>query len=260
MRSDELPGQELRARSLSPSLSLSRAEQAQHHTTLDPHVRTRSLSDVVLGAQDGIVNTLGVLLGVSAATTDARVIVATGMAAAIAESISMTAVAYTSSLARGDLYRAERDREYRHIAETPLIEREEIRTLFAAKGFDGDLLEKAVDTVCSRRDIWVAMMMAEEHGLANVDRRASLQSAAVVGVSSLIASIVPVLPFFAFPRQATAAVGAAIVVGGALLTALGMFKAHLTTRKHLRSGLSLAAIGLASALAGYLVGSIFAVR
>jgi VIT1/CCC1 family predicted Fe2+/Mn2+ transporter len=237
-------------------MALPLAEQRRLHAVADPHVAARWLSDLVLGAQDGIVNTLGVVLGVSSATSDARVVLATGFAAAAAESISMAAVAYTSSLARGDLYRAERAREYRHVDAAPLVEREEIRELFMKRGFTGELLDRAVDTVCSDRDVWVSMMMAEEHALGDVDRRASLRSAAVVGTASAVASVVPVLAFVFF--RGAPAMGLALVLGVALLVGLGAFKAKLTTGSPARSGLALAAIGLASALAGFAVGALFA--
>jgi predicted membrane protein (TIGR00267 family) len=237
-------------------MSGSFADQQRHHAERDPHVPGRWLSDLVLGAQDGVVNTLGVVLGVSAATSDARVVLATGLAAAAAESISMAAVAYTSSLARGDLYRAEREREYRHVDTTPLVEREEVRALFVKRGFSGELLERAVDTVCSDRDVWVSMMMSEEHALGDVDRRASLRSAAVVGIASILGSVVPVLPFAGLEGGAAKAL--ALALGVVLLVALGVFKAKLTTGSPARSGLGLAAIGIASALAGFAVGAMFA--
>lgn len=239
-------------------MKLSLRDQLRHHAEHDPHVRGRWLSDVVLGAQDGIVNTLGVVLGVASATPDTRVILATGMAAAAAESISMAAVAYTSSLARGELFRAERSREYRHVEATPEVEREEVRALFARKGFSGDLLEQAVATVCANKDAWVGMMMAEEHGLADVDRAASLRSSAVVGGSSIVASVVPVLPFF-LPR-ASVAIASSLTLGVLLLLGLGAFKARLTSGAPARSALALAAIGMASAFAGYVVGAIFSTR
>jgi vacuolar iron transporter family protein len=234
------------------------AEQRRHHAERDPHVGGRWLSDLVLGAQDGVVNTLGVVLGVASATSDARIVLATGLAAAAAESISMAAVAYTSSVARGELYRAERAREYRHIEAAPLVEREEVRTLFAQRGFTGELLDRAVDTVCSNRDVWVSMMMAEEHALGDVDRKASLRSAGVVGAASVVASVVPVLAFVAL--QGVVAMALALLLGVVLLVALGAFKAKLTTGSPARSSLSLAAIGVASALAGYAVGAAFAPR
>lgn len=234
------------------------ADQLRYHDSADPHMRGRWLSDVVLGAQDGIVNTLGVLLGVASATADARIVLATGMAAAVAESISMAAVAYTSSVARGDQYRAERAREYRHLDAAPDVEREEVRKLFVAKGFEGELLDRAVQTVCANRDVWVAMMMSEEHGLAEIERNDSHRSAAVVGGASLIASTAPIFPFALV--RGSMGIALALGIGVALLLALGALKARLTTGGAKRSALTLAAIGIGSALAAYAVGALVSLR
>lgn len=234
------------------------AEQRRYHDATDPHMRARWLSDVVLGAQDGIVNTLGVLLGVASATSDARIVLATGMAAAVAESISMAAVAYTSSVARGDQYRAEHDRELRHLDAAPDVEREEVRELFMAKGFEGELLDRAVQTVCANRDVWVAMMMSEEHGLVKVEAKDSWQSSAVVGGASLIASTAPVFPFAVV--HGLTGIALALGIGVGLLLALGAVKARLTTGSAKRSALTLAAIGIGSAIAAYAVGALFSVR
>jgi VIT1/CCC1 family predicted Fe2+/Mn2+ transporter len=231
-------------------------EQRRHHAERDPHVRSRWLSDVVLGAQDGLVNTLGVVLGVAAASADARVVFAAGMAAGIAESLSMAAVGYTSSAARGDLFRSEREREYRHVELTPEIEREEIRELYAKKGFHGDLLDRVVDTICADKDVWVAIMMAEEHELLPIDRRASMRSAAVVGVSALAGSVLPVVPFALLGLRAS--VVAALAFGAALLFGLGAFKASVTAGRRSKSGVELALIGMASAVAGYVIGALLA--
>src|SRR5512144_1043384 len=90
-----------------------------HHSLADPHRRASSLSDIILGGQDGLVNVLGVILGVAAATHDVRIVLVAGLAAAFAESVSMGAVAFTSTLADADFYESERAREYRHIEQAP---------------------------------------------------------------------------------------------------------------------------------------------
>jgi VIT1/CCC1 family predicted Fe2+/Mn2+ transporter len=169
----------------------------------------------------------------------------------------MGAVGYTSSVARGELFRAERAREYRHVEATPAIEREEIRRLYAKKGFREPLLGRVVDTICESKDVWVAVMMAEEHELADVDRSTSLRSAAIVGAASLAGAVIPILPFSITSRWV--ATGIALVVSAAALFALGAFKARVTATRKARGGAVLAAIGLLSALAGYIVGSIFGV-
>ena len=231
-------------------------QQQRHHAETDPHVKGRWLTDVVLGAQDGLVNTLGLVLGVAAASADARVVFAAGMAAGIAESLSMGAVGYTSSVARGELFHSERAREYRHLEHAPDIEREEIRALFATKGFEGELLERVVATICGNKDVWVALMMAEEHELLPVDRRASLRSAGIIGVAALVGSIVPVVPFAVFGLRVSVVV--AVGLGAALLFALGAFKASVTSGRKTKSGIELALIGMACAIAGYVVGSVLA--
>lgn len=235
---------------------LSYEEQRVTHAQRDPHIRGRWLADVVLGAQDGLVNTLGVVLGVAAASSDPRVVLASGMAAGIAESLSMAAVGYTTSVARGDLFRSERAREYRHIETVPAIEREEIRALYMRKGFDGDLLDRVVDAICADKDVWVAVMMAEEHELVPIDRAASIRSSATVGIASLGGAVLPVVPFALLGLRA--GVIAALVLGAALLFALGAYKATVTVGRRVRSGTELAAIGMASAVAGYAIGWLLA--
>jgi predicted membrane protein (TIGR00267 family) len=226
-----------------------------HHERLDPHRRASWLAAVILGGQDGLVNVLGVVLGVAAASRSTRLVLAAGLAAAFAESVSMAAVAYTSSLAEGDYFRGERAREYRHIEAVPELEKEEIREIYARKGFGGELLDRIVDTITSNRDVWVAAMMTEEHGLHDTSKRASLRSASIVGAASLVGSVLPLGPFLFAPLDA--ACGMAVVLAAATLFALGAYKARATVGLPWKSGLELASIGTLSALLGYIVGEVF---
>src|SRR2546425_10741985 len=66
------------------------------------HRKTNWLRDVILGGQDGLVNILGIILGVIAGGGSQTVLLAAGFAAAITESISMGAVGYTSSISERD--------------------------------------------------------------------------------------------------------------------------------------------------------------
>jgi VIT1/CCC1 family predicted Fe2+/Mn2+ transporter len=229
--------------------------QRSFHEHVDPHGRGSALSDVILGAQDAIVNILGVLLGIAAASDSRRLVLAGGLAAAFAESISMAAVAYTTRVAQGDVYRSERDREYRHVSTVPSVEREEVRDLYARKGFEGELLDRIVARITADPDVWVAVMMTEEHGLAPLDRHGALRSAAIVGLASIVGSLLPVVPFMVVGTR-TASWGAVCVAAGALF-GVGVYKAHATKGRPWRSGLEMMAIGTASAFAGWVVGIFF---
>jgi len=205
-----------------------------------------------LGAQDGLVNVLGVVLGIAAATYDVRVVLVAGLATTFAESISMGAVAFTTTLADADLYQSEREREYRHILETPNLEVKEIRDIYESKGFKGELLDHIVGTITSNQDVWVAVMMAEEHLLAPVDRKTALRAAWVVGLSAIIGSLVPLAPFLFLPVSTS--MWMSVLVTALVLFAIGVYKARVTVGRPMRSGLEMTAIGIISAMAGYLVG------
>ncbi len=228
-----------------------------HHNRVDPHKGGSALSDVILGGQDGIVNVLGVILGVAAATADPHIVVVAGLAATFAESVSMAAVAYTSTLADADFYESERAREYRHVEAVPNLEREEIRQIYHQKGFDGPLLERIVDTITRDPDVWVAVMMAEEHQLMPIERGTALRSALVVGLSAVIGSLIPILPFFFLPI--TSSMLLAVVLTAVVLFAVGVYKALNMVGHPFKSGLEMAAIGTLSALVGYAIGALLKV-
>ena len=231
--------------------------EQDYHDHVDPHRGASALSDVILGGQDGLVNVLGVILGVAAATSDTRIVLVAGLAATFAESVSMAAVAYTSTLADADFYESERAREYRHIQEVPALEREEIRSIYERKGFSGELLERIVNTITRDKDVWVAVMMTDELKLAPVDRQTAARSALIVGVAAIVGSLIPLLPFALLPVQYGMLV--AIALAAAVLFAVGAYKARLTVGNPGRSGLEMAIIGTLSALAGYLVGALLKV-
>ena len=107
-------------------------EEFRHHYLHDPHRTNTEISDIILGGQDGLVNVLGVILGIAAATGDPQVVIVAGLAATFAELVSMGAVAYTSTIASADVYESEREREYRHIQQAPTLEREEIIEIYHA--------------------------------------------------------------------------------------------------------------------------------
>lgn len=232
-------------------------EQVRLHDHHDPHHGEFRLSDIILGGQDGLVNVLGVILGVAAATQDVRIVIAAGLAATFAESISMGAVAYTSTLAENDLYHSEREREYRHIHLAPDVEVEEIRDIYRQKGFDGEILEKIVEVITSNPDVWVNVMMAEEFKMTPPEKSKAVRSALLVGFSALFGSIIPLFPFFFW--NVSLSIGLSIIVAALTLFIVGVYKARVTVGKPIRSGLEMAVIGTLSALAGYVVGLIFKV-
>lgn len=214
-----------------------------------------TLSEVILGGQDGLVNVLGVILGVAAAGADHNVIIAGGLAATFAESVSMAAVAYTSTIADQDYYEAQKRKERRDIRLDPVDEIQDIRTIFKQEGFEGGQLESIVTTITRNKKAWVNVMMTEELHLQPVNKKNALRSAFIVGMSALVGSFVPLVPFFLFPTPISTPL--ALIISTVTLFILGAYKAHITVGKWYKSGAQIAIIGMVSALIGFFIGKLF---
>jgi vacuolar iron transporter family protein len=250
---DRRQGGETRlARTVRATLATAAATSSRH---VEHHRKTNWLRDVILGGQDGLVNILGIILGVIAGGGSKTVLLAAGFAAAITESISMGAVGYTSSVSQRDYYRAERARESTEIDTMPEAERQEIREIYATKGFAGDLLEGVVDTITANRDSWLATMMDEELHLQPVQTSDIFRSAVVITVATLIGHLIPLLPFVWLAR--TPALIMAIVLSALVLFGVGVYSAVTLVGDWRRSGLKMLVIGLGAAGVGFLIGNLF---
>jgi predicted membrane protein (TIGR00267 family) len=164
-------------------------------------------------------------------------------------------VAYTSFGSDRDFYLAERDRERREIASRPDEERQEIREIYAAKGFKGQLLENVVETITANRETWVSTMMDEELHLQPVEERSLVRSAVVVTVATLIGHLIPVVPFMVVSR--TPAIILAIVLSAVTLFGVGVYSAKTLVGDWRKSGVQMVVIGLGAAALGFLIGRLF---
>ena len=239
-------------------------KQRKPHPHFVEHARAEKKSaigarlyDIILGGQDGVVNVLGIVLGVARATHDTRIVLISGLAATFAESISMGAVAYTSSKAARDYYFSERAREEREIETVPAIERQEIHDIYRRKGFNGTLLTAIVKKITSDKKLWLETMMTEELNLTLENHTSPLKDGILVGFVSLIGSFVPLVPFFFF--TVTTSMYAALAVSLAILFLVGAIKARLTIGTWWKSGIEMGIIGMAAALAGYGIGILLGV-
>ena len=217
----------------------------------EPHKRPGTLSDFILGSQDGIVNVLGVILGVAIASWNFTIILAGGLAATFAESISMGAVAYTTTLARRDHYLGERTREMKEMADLPHIEREEIRQILEGWDFHGQELEELTDRIVAKPKAWLEIMMAHELNLSPIEEGQPLKSSLLVFSAAMIGSLLPLIPFVIARHEILWGIVASLVVSAIALFLIGWYKAKVTVGRPGRSGLQMTLIGVASALAGF---------
>lgn len=216
------------------------------------------LRDFVYGAIDGAVTTFAVVSGVAGAGLSPDVVLILGIANLMGDGFSMAAGNYLGTRADEQVRARARATEMRHIQRFPEGEREEIRQIFAAQGFEGDQLERAVQVITSDRGRWIDMMLKEEYGLAG-SSRAPMRAAVVTFAAFVLIGVIPLLPFLAsFAMSGPVDASYAVSAG---LTALAFFvvgaaKARFVDVRWWWAGLETLAIGGGAAGLAYLFGSV----
>jgi VIT1/CCC1 family predicted Fe2+/Mn2+ transporter len=100
------------------------------------------LRAAVLGANDGIVSTASLVLGVAAAGASSKSILVTGVAGLVAGAMSMAAGEYVSVSSQADTERADLDRERKELATDPKHEHDELAAIYVGRGLDAELAAK----------------------------------------------------------------------------------------------------------------------
>ena len=212
--------------------------------------RVNYLRDWVYGGIDGAITTFAVVAGVVGAELSASIVLILGAANLLADGFSMAAANYTGTKAEQEDYHRIKQVEKNHVDVDPEGEREEIRQIFAAKGLEGGKLDAVVDAVTSDPDLWIDMMMSEEHGLGGI-HRSPVHAAIATFVAFFIFGGVPLLPFV-FGMEASAWIATFLTAG--VFFVIGALKSRWSTRSWLYSAVETLVIGLIAAGLAWLIG------
>nr|WP_294527122.1 VIT1/CCC1 transporter family protein [uncultured Rhodopila sp.] len=206
------------------------------------------LRDWIYGGIDGTVTTFAIVAGVVGADMPGSVVLVLGMANLIADGFAMGAGNFSATKAEVDDYERLLAIERKHIAVDPNGEREEIRQIFARKGFAGDELERIVDVITADEDRWAKTMTVEEYGLSPAVKspvRAALSTAAAFVLCGLV-PLASYLLAYSF--------GLSVAATGLVFFAIGAAKSKWSLSDWFRSGLETLAIGMSAAGLSYVIG------
>jgi len=220
--------------------------------------RVSYLRDFVYGAIDGAVTTFAVVAGVEGANLSANIVIILGVANLVADGFSMAVSNYLGTRAEAQQREQARREEQRQIERMPEGEREEIRQLYAAKGFHGHDLERAVAIITSDRDVWLETMMREELGYGT-DATNPLRAAASTLIAFIAVGFLPLGAFvydYALPGDVASPFTWSVVLTGLAFLAVGALKARVVDQPAWRSALETLAVGGAAAVLAYVLGAV----
>lgn len=215
------------------------------------------LSDFIYGAIDGTVTTFAVVSGVAGAGLSSGIVIVLGLANLVGDGFSMAASNFLGTRADKQLADKARSDEARQIEQYPEGEREEVRQIYAKKGFEGEDLERVVEVICADKDRWVDTMLSEELGL-HLSPRSPVRAAVATFVAFMLIGFVPLFPF---TMQLVAAPVEnpffwSCIFTGIAFFSVGAAKSRFVQQHWFWAGCETLLLGGSAALLAYIVGSL----
>lgn len=218
------------------------------------------ISEFVYGGIDGAITTFAVVAGAAGADAGITWVLIFGFANLIADGFSMSVGNFFSTKAERDNYNRHLAVEYWEVENLREKEIQEIREIYEAKGFKGELLDEVVKVITSNKDVWVDTMMKEELEMTR-ESKTPISTAMVTFLSFFVIGLIPLLSYvlaiwvaleesWLFPISC-AATGVAMLL-------IGNLKSMVTGQNRWRGMLETAGLGGLAALLAYWVGEVLA--
>jgi len=217
------------------------------------------IGEFVYGGIDGAITTFAVVAGAEGASLGISVVVILGLANLIADGFSMSVGNFFSTKAEKDNFDKHRQVEYWEIEHLREKEVQEIREIYSAKGFKGELLEQVVDVITADKDVWVDTMMKEELEMVRGEKT-PYKTAGVTFISFILVGAVPLLSYV-FMSNDTSNLNSQLFIYSCILTAIalsivGALKSFVTEKNVIIGILETVLLGGIAALLAYYVGDV----
>ncbi len=178
------------------------------------------LRAAVLGANDGIVSTASLIVGVAAASAATSEVLVAGVAGLVAGAMSMAAGEYVSVSSQSDTEQADLARERVELASQPEFELEELTRIYVDRGVDTDLARQVADQLMAKDAL--TAHARDELGISEVTAARPIQAALTSAATFAVGAALPLAMVVLLPgRLLVAGVSIASLIFLALLGAIG---------------------------------------
>lgn len=217
-----------------------------------------ALRAAILGANDGLVSNLSLVMGVAGAAFSEQTVLITGIAGLLAGSCSMAMGEWLSVQGARELYAKQIATEADELTEFPEEEKEELILIYRAKGMGLEEARAIAERVMGKKDAALDTLVREELGINPADLGGSAWAAAISSFCVfMLGAIIPVVPFM-FLKGSDAVLASAAASAVALFL-IGAVTSLFTSRSAWFSGVRQLLIGAAAAAVTYGAGHLFGV-
>ena len=211
------------------------------------------LRAAVLGANDGIVSTASLVVGVAAASAGSSDILVTGVAGLVAGAMSMAAGEYVSVSSQADTEQADIERERKELAIADTFEHEELAAIYVKRGLDEALAKQVAEQLMAHDAL--ATHARDELGISEIATTRPIQAALASAGTFAVGAALPMLTVLVTPRGILIPV--VVVTSILFLAMLGAFGAYAGGAPLLRSTVRVTFWGVLAMALTAGVGAIF---
>jgi VIT1/CCC1 family predicted Fe2+/Mn2+ transporter/rubrerythrin len=217
-----------------------------------------ALRAAVLGANDGLVSILSLVMGVAGATNSNSAVLIAGLAGVLAGAGSMALGEWLSVQSSRELYENQIKIEAEEIAETPEEEQEELALIYQSKGLPEDRARELASHMMADKDSILDTLAREELGIDPDELGGSAYEAAITSFFLFaIGAIFPIFPFFFW--SGAAAIYMSLAISGVGLFIIGAAITLMTGRSVWFSGTRQVLVGLAASILTFGIGKLIGV-
>lgn len=160
------------------------------------------LRAAVLGANDGILSTASLIVGVAAAATERQQVLLAGVAGLMAGAMAMAAGEYVSVSSQSDTEKADLDREREELATQDAAERTELANIYVSRGLQPDLARQVADQLMAHDAL--GAHARDELGISDRQRARPVQAALTSAASFAVGGLMPLVVAFIAPERVVA--------------------------------------------------------
>lgn len=218
------------------------------------HQKTNTplLRELIFGMEDGMVSTLGSVIGIAGATQNVHTTILAGLVIVSVESVSMAVGSYLSSKSVRAIDDRKVSEEREELQRYPKEEREELVGFYIRDGWSIELATQMAEAASKNPTLFLKEMSYRELAIVPGEEENPLKNGTVMWGAYVVGGMIPLVAFFVLPL--TSAIPVAILITLSSLFGLGVYTTKFSKRTWWKAGLEMLVLATAAAAVGYGVG------